>query len=141
MRKLKTLYRPVGLTELRLIIESGCKAFPPRLEWQPIFYPVLNFDYASQIANNWNTQDAFSDYCGFVTEFDLPISYLEEFEIKNVGGFMHNELWVPTGELLEFNSQIRGKIRISRGYFGNQFNKPKEPLLNLFIQKFIDKGK
>jgi hypothetical protein len=27
--------------ELDLIRESGCKAFPPRLPEQPIFYPVL----------------------------------------------------------------------------------------------------
>ncbi|WP_431215309.1 hypothetical protein ACQ86N_11730 [Puia sp. P3] len=36
------LYRPVGLRELELIQHSGWKGFPPRLEWQPIFYPVLN---------------------------------------------------------------------------------------------------
>ena len=40
------LYRPVGLNELRLIYESGLKAFPPRLPEQPIFYPVLNLEYA-----------------------------------------------------------------------------------------------
>ncbi|HEV2482639.1 MAG TPA: hypothetical protein VGS79_23400 [Puia sp.] len=36
------LYRPVGLKELELIRLSGWREFPPRLEWQPIFYPVLN---------------------------------------------------------------------------------------------------
>lgn len=44
------LYRPVGLKELQLIIDSGYKKFPPRLSWQPIFYPVLNQAYAEQIA-------------------------------------------------------------------------------------------
>ncbi len=52
-----TLFRPVGVTELALIEELDFRAFPPRLEIQPIFYPVLNFDYAAQIARDWNTRD------------------------------------------------------------------------------------
>jgi hypothetical protein len=39
---LVTLYRPVGIKELELIATAGWKRFPPRLFWQPIFYPVLN---------------------------------------------------------------------------------------------------
>ena len=50
------LYRPVGLHELKLIAEAEYKAFPPRLPEQPIFYPVLNFEYAEQIARDWNTK-------------------------------------------------------------------------------------
>src|SRR5262249_22495793 len=41
-----SLYRPVGPKELALIEQSGFSAFPPRLPWQPIFYPVLNEEYA-----------------------------------------------------------------------------------------------
>ena len=40
------LFRPVGEAELRLITETNFRAFPPRLDWQPIFYPVLNQRYA-----------------------------------------------------------------------------------------------
>ena len=58
------LYRPVGLQELKLIFESGMKAFPPRLPEQPIFYPVLNHQYAADIARDWNTKDANSGYTG-----------------------------------------------------------------------------
>src|SRR5947209_2026338 len=50
---LSRLYRPVGPKELDLITESGWSSFPPRLEWQPIFYPVLNFEYAARIASEW----------------------------------------------------------------------------------------
>lgn len=50
MLNTELLYRPVGLKEMELIAESGFKKFPPRLMWQPIFYPVLNEQYASQIA-------------------------------------------------------------------------------------------
>ena len=45
-----TLFRPVGVAELALIEEAGFRAFPPRLEIQPIFSPVLYFDYVAQIA-------------------------------------------------------------------------------------------
>ncbi len=53
-----TLYRPVGPRELELIEASGFRAFPPRLPEQPIFYPVLSFEYAAQIARDWNAKDA-----------------------------------------------------------------------------------
>jgi hypothetical protein len=53
--ELSTLFRPVGPRELELIQESGCRAFPPRLRRQPIFYPVLNRAYAEQIARDWNS--------------------------------------------------------------------------------------
>ncbi len=44
------LFRPVGIRELKLIKDSGMTKFPPRLPEQPIFYPVLNIEYARQIA-------------------------------------------------------------------------------------------
>jgi hypothetical protein len=47
MTNIITLYRPVGRHELDLIEESGFGAFPPRLPEQPIFYPVLNEEYAT----------------------------------------------------------------------------------------------
>jgi hypothetical protein len=53
-----TLYRPVGPKELALIEQSGFRAFPPRLHWQPIFYPVLNEAYAMRIARDWNVRDS-----------------------------------------------------------------------------------
>ena len=48
------LYRPVNQAELDLIEASGWRAFPPRLPEQPIFYPVLNEEYAIQISRDWN---------------------------------------------------------------------------------------
>jgi hypothetical protein len=47
-----TLYRPTGPNELQLVAESGYRAWPPRVAWQPIFYPVLNEEYATQIARD-----------------------------------------------------------------------------------------
>jgi hypothetical protein len=44
------LYRPTGEREMELVRDGGWKSFPPRLPDQPIFYPVLNESYATEIA-------------------------------------------------------------------------------------------
>jgi hypothetical protein len=41
-----TLYRPVGRKEMDLIAATGFAAFPPRLDWQTIFYPVVTEAHA-----------------------------------------------------------------------------------------------
>ncbi|HEX3007233.1 MAG TPA: NADAR family protein, partial [Bacteroidales bacterium] len=71
------LYRPVGPNELALIRESGWTAYPPRLEQQPIFYPVLNRPYAEQIARDWNVN---ASGAGYVTRFEIPVHHLMKFE-------------------------------------------------------------
>jgi hypothetical protein len=53
-----TLFRPVGPKELELIKASGFRAFPPRLPDQPIFYPVTNHAYATQIARDYSAVHA-----------------------------------------------------------------------------------
>lgn len=134
--KTKTLYRPVGLREMELIAESKYQKFPPRLEWQPIFYPVLNQKYADQIANEWNTPDEFSGFCGIVTAFEVNEDYLQKFEIQNVGDNSHNELWVPSEEMEEFNQNIIGKIEIINAHFGVGFKPSNNLDLNDKIEKF-----
>lgn len=119
--KLITLYRPVGQTELDLIKASHFKKFPPRLYWQPIFYPVMNQAYAAQIALEWNTADEFSGYCGYVTAFDLREDYINQFPVQNVGGDIHNELWIPAERLDEFNDNIVGEIRVFESFFGEKY--------------------
>jgi hypothetical protein len=121
--KLTTLYPPVGQTELHLIKEKGNKKFPPRLEWQPIFYPVMNQAYAEQIALEWNTNDKFSGFVVHVTAFDLPEDYLIKFDVQNVGGEIHNELWVMAEQLEEFNSMIIGEIRLVKTFYGEKYKK------------------
>ncbi len=81
------LYRPVGPKELALIAQSGYKAFPPRLSDQPIFYPVLNFEYAAQIAREWYSAGPAG--AGFVTRFEVEQSYAEQFEVHVVGNHTH----------------------------------------------------
>jgi hypothetical protein len=104
------LFRPVGQKEMELIKQSGYTAFPPRLPEQPIFYPVLNFEYAEQIARDWNA--AAPPYAGFVTRFEVEESYAAQFEVHTVGSRQHQELWVPAEELENFNQHIIGKIEV-----------------------------
>lgn len=108
-----TLYRPVGPKELKLIENSGWKNFPPRLPEQPIFYPVMNEDYAIQIARDWNVGASGS---GYVTMFNVSEDYIRKFDIQNVGGPIHNELWIPAEELSEFNNNIIGLIKVTKSF-------------------------
>ncbi len=126
MTRLQTLYRPVGLEELELIRASGMRCFPPRLPEQPIFYPVLNRDYARQIAAQWNTKDSVgrATRAGFVTEFNLSAEYIERFEEHTVGSSLHRELWVPAEELATFNRHILGRILVTDVFYGVDYPGP-----------------
>ena len=104
-----TLYRPVGPKELELIRASAWREFPPRLPGQPIFYPVLDEEYATQIARDWNAK---RDGGGYVTRFRVRAEFARRYEPQIVGGDVHRELWVPAEELSEFNRNIVGEIEV-----------------------------
>ena len=104
-----TLYRPVGPKELELIAASGYREFPPRLPEQPIFYPVLNEEYARQIARDWNVP---ASGAGYVIRFSVPKSFADRYPVRTVGTSTHQELWVPADELPELNHNIVGKLEI-----------------------------
>lgn len=104
-----TLYRPVNQKELDLIEASGWKAFPSRLPEQPIFYPVMNEAYAVQISQEWNVP-AYG--VGYVVRFEVDSEFLKRYKIENVGGHIHNELWVPAEELKLFNQHLAGDIEV-----------------------------
>jgi hypothetical protein len=115
MNETTVLYRPVGIDELKLIKESGDKAFPPRLPEQPIFYPVLNEEYATQIARDWNAKHDASK-CGYVTRFQVRSAFLQQYEVQTVGGSEHQEYWIPAEDLEEFNRNIIGEIEVLAEY-------------------------
>src|ERR1700730_16517316 len=111
MNETTILFRPVGQKELALIQESGFAVFPPRLPEQPIFYPVLNEQYAIQIARDWNAKYN-STRCGYVTRFRVRRSFISRYEPKAVGGAAHQEYWIPAEDLSEFNRNIIGEIEV-----------------------------
>ncbi|SEE32554.1 hypothetical protein SAMN04487765_2146 [Tenacibaculum sp. MAR_2010_89] len=133
--KTRTLYRPIGEKELILIAQNDYKTFPPRLEWQPIFYPVLNEEYAAEIASKWNTIDEFGNYLGFVTKFEITEEEFKKYKVENVGGKIHNELWVPSENLENFNQNIINKIEIIKVFIGEKFKQTESNLVQLHIDQ------
>ena len=102
-RRTTTLYRPTGERELALIRSSGWRAFPPRLPDQPFFYPVLNEEYATAIARDWNTRDGGT---GYVLRFAVDDAFLARYTVQTVGAPVHQEYWIPAEDLKEFNRNV-----------------------------------
>jgi hypothetical protein len=103
------LWRPTGPEELELVEASGWSAWPPRLPDQPIFYPVLNEDYAVRIARDWNVKASGVDH---VTRFSVRRSFLERFDVQQVGGRSILEYWIPAERLDELNADLVGPITL-----------------------------
>ncbi len=104
-----TLYRPTGPKELALVKESGYRRWPPRLPDQPIFYPVTNEEYATQIARDWNVP---ASGFGCVTRFLVRAEFMSRYKVQQVGGSSHTEWWIPAEELDELNANIVGLIEV-----------------------------
>jgi hypothetical protein len=111
-----TLYRPVGPRELALIREAGFRVFPPRLPEQPIFYPVLNAEYATKIARDWNSKNAGNGYAGYVTRFEVRSAFLAGYRIETVGSGVHQEYWIPAEHLDELSANIVGASDVIAEY-------------------------
>ncbi|MCP2264399.1 hypothetical protein ACFQHV_23740 [Promicromonospora thailandica] len=108
-----TLWRPTGPEELALVEATGWRAWPPRLPDQPIFYPVLNEDYATRIARDWNVKHSGA---GFVTRFEVSTKFLDRYEVQQVGGVTILEYWIPAEDLDELNANIVGTIEVVAAY-------------------------
>jgi hypothetical protein len=113
-----TLYRPVGQKELDLIEQAGWRGFPPRLDWQPVFYPVLSEEYATRIARDWNTKDDANGAVGYVVRFEVDEDYLVGYDVHEAGGRDCLEYWIPADDLEQFNDHIRGSIEVIAEYRG-----------------------
>jgi hypothetical protein len=110
---------PGGAARTRVLAESGWSRFPPRLLGQPIFCPVLNEDYATKIARDWNTKDPASGHVGHVLRFEVDAVYLRQFPPHRVGGAGIDELWIPAEELDDFNEHIAGAIALVSTFRGD----------------------
>jgi len=109
-----TLFRPTGKNELALIEDSEFTAFPPRLPEQPVFYPVLNEEYAAQIARDWNAKYN-ADKLGYVTRFEVKKEFLDKYETKIVGGKNHEEYLIPAEDFWKKLIEIlSGKLKLSQ---------------------------
>jgi hypothetical protein len=104
-----TLWRPTGPEELALVEASDWHAWPPRLPDQPIFYPVLNEEYATKIARDWNVK---ASGVGYVTRFEVEKSFIDRYDIQQAGGQTILEYWIPAEDLEDFNRHIVGLIEV-----------------------------
>jgi hypothetical protein len=107
------LWRPTGPQELALVESSDWREWPPRLASQPIFYPVMNEDYATRIAWDWNVPASGS---GYVTRFEVRKSFLDNYEVHQVGGETILEYWIPAEDLAALNANIVGRIEVVAEY-------------------------
>ncbi len=109
MTETVTLWRPTGPEELELLRESGWRRWPPRLPDQPIFYPVLNEEYATKIARDWNVK---ASGVGYVTRFEVRKEFLDRYTVQQAGGRAILEYWIPAEDLDELNGNIVGAIEV-----------------------------
>ena len=108
-----TLWRPTGPQELALVEASGWRRWPPRLPEQPIFYPVLNEEYATMIARDWNVPQSG---VGYVTRFQIRKDFLDHYDVHQAGGQTILEYWIPAEDLDTFNANIVGTIQMIAEY-------------------------
>jgi hypothetical protein len=64
-----------------------------------------------KIARDWNAKYN-EPKCGYVTRFRVRKSFLDRYQPKTVGSAIHQEYWIPAGELEEFNQNILGPIEV-----------------------------
>lgn len=107
------LWRPTGPEELALVEESGWRRWPPRLPEQPIFYPVLNEEYATKIARDWNVAHSG---VGYVTRFRVRKDFLDAYPVEQAGGRTILEYWIPAEDLEAFNDHVVGLIEVVSEY-------------------------
>lgn len=84
---------------------------------QPFFYPVTNEEYATEIASKWNVT---ASGAGYVTRFQVRSSFIDRFEIHQVGASHHTEWWIPAEELEELNDNIVGEIEVIASFFAER---------------------
>ena len=80
---------------------------------QPILYPVLNEEYATKIARDWNVK---ASGVGYVTRFEVEKSFMDRYLVQQAGGQTILEYWIPAEDLEDFNRHIVGPIEVVAEY-------------------------
>lgn len=103
----------MGPGELCKVADSEYREWPPRFDFQPIFYPVTNRRYACDLASSWNVQD---HGCGFVARFRVLNEFADRYAVQKVGATHHLEWWIPAEDLSELNRNIAGPIEVIEAF-------------------------
>lgn len=78
------LYRPVGSKRIGADKEKQLSQISTEINGTAYFYPVLNEQYATEIASSWNVKYN-EDHRGYVTKFEVDDQYCGQFEVHQVG--------------------------------------------------------
>jgi hypothetical protein len=70
---------------------------------------MLNEEYATRIARDWNVRQSGA---GYVTRFEVRRSFLDNYEVHQVGGQTILEYWIPAEDLGALNASIVGTIKV-----------------------------
>ncbi len=71
-------------------------------------------------------KDEASGYEGYVTRFAVRTDFLSEYNIETVGAKdLHEEYWIPSEDLENFNDNIVGTIEVTREFTKSQSNGPE----------------
>jgi hypothetical protein len=73
-------------------------------------HPVLNRDYATRIARDWNVKHSGS---GYVTRFDVRREFLDRYPVQQAGGRTILEYWIPAEDLPTSTPTSSGSSRPS----------------------------
>ena len=53
---------------------------------------------------------------GYVTRFEVRTEYLDGHSVRQVGGSLHTEYWIPAEEMGLFNANLVGPIEVIREF-------------------------
>ena len=65
------------------------------------------------IARDWNVRQSGR---GYVTRFRVRRSFLDRYDVHQVGGRTILEYWIPAEDLAELNANILGPIELVAEY-------------------------
>ena len=65
------------------------------------------------IARDWNVRQSGR---GYVTSFRVRRSFLDRYDVHQVGGRTILEYWIPAEDLAELNANILGPIELVAEY-------------------------
>ncbi|RDH45504.1 hypothetical protein [Zooshikella ganghwensis] len=117
--KTTTLYRPIGPEQLAHLKQRDFAAFPGEEMQQKFFYPLLHESFARRLALEWYLPQFGAAH---IVSFDINSHYLEQFEVKRIGGPEHTEYRIPVTQIDRLNKQLLGKIQLLSSYQAGALN-------------------
>ncbi|WP_163832084.1 hypothetical protein [Spartinivicinus ruber] len=119
--KTTALFRPIGPEQFEALKNLGFSQIPSHVFGQKFFYPLLHESFAKQIAQEWYLPKHGQAY---VIRLEIASSYLEQFEVKRIGGPEHTEYRIPIEEQTNFSRELVGNIEIVAEYQQDTIKQP-----------------